>query len=80
MTSQLGEKVVFEVKAKNRKALGCPRNDPRTSGDDFPLPKLTSIHLVFDFFTKLFSHAANAASEGGGGFNPAQRHDKRPGL
>jgi hypothetical protein len=52
-TEQLGEKVIFEVEAKNRKALGCPRNDPRTSGDDFPSPKLTSIHLVFDFFTKL---------------------------
>jgi hypothetical protein len=60
MTSQLGEKVIFEVEAKNRKALGCPRNDPRTSGDDFPSPKLTSIHLVFDFFTKLFSRAAKA--------------------
>jgi hypothetical protein len=53
MALQLGEKVIFEVEAKNRKALGCPRNDPRTSGDDFPSPKLTSIHLVFDFFTKL---------------------------
>jgi hypothetical protein len=61
MTSQLGEKVIFEVEAKNRKALGCPRNDPRTSGDGFPSPKLTSIHLVFDFFTKLFSRAVNAA-------------------
>jgi len=72
MALQLGEKVIFEVEAKNRKALGCPRNDPRTSGDDFPSPKLTSIHLVFDFFTKLFSRAARAFVSPRPGFSPCK--------